>query len=151
MVDLVFKASESTVPQMEIYRYLYSRCKILLAFCWYQYFDNLNFLSGFYLSKTRGRSAFFRENYNLNTVIIYGIRWNFHWWWNRTFWTRLWPKICVQYFYLGSNRKKVYHFAWALILDKDCMKCKILHAMHWFESNKTNNDLCMQEYLLLLI
>ena len=33
-------------------------------------------------------------------------------------------KICVQYFYLGSNRKKVYHFAWALILDKDCISAK---------------------------
>ena len=24
-------------------------------------------------------------------------------------------QICVKYFYLGSNRKKIYHFAWALI------------------------------------
>ena len=73
MVDLVFKASESTVPQMEIYRYLYSRCKILLAFCWYQYFDDPNFLSEFNLSKTRGRSAIFRENNNLNEFITYGM------------------------------------------------------------------------------
>ena len=73
MVDLVFKASESTVPQMKIYRFLYSSCKILLAFRWYQYFDDLNFLSEFNLSKTRGRSAIFRENYNLNTVITYGM------------------------------------------------------------------------------
>ena len=73
MVDLVFKASESTVPQMGIYRYLYSRCKILLAFCWYQYFDDPNFLSEFNLSKTRGRSAIFRENNNLNEFITYGM------------------------------------------------------------------------------
>jgi len=73
MVDLVFKASESTVPQMKIYRFLYSSCKILLAFCWYQYFDDLNFLSEFNLSKTRGRSTFFRENNNLNEFITYGM------------------------------------------------------------------------------
>ena len=73
MVDLVFKASESTVPQMEIYRYLYSRCKILLAFCWYQYFDDPNFLSELNLSKTRGRSASFRRNNNLNEFITYGM------------------------------------------------------------------------------
>ena len=59
------------------------------------------------------------------------------------------PKICVQYFYQGSNRKKIYHFAWALILDNDCISAKF--CMHLFESNKNNYDLCMQEYLLLLI
>ena len=93
MVDLVLKALESTDAHIRDYWFLYSRCKILLAFCWYQYFDNLNFLSGFYLSKTRGRSAFFRENYNLNTIITYAMCWNSRSLWNQTFWKRWWPQV----------------------------------------------------------
>ena len=93
MVDLVLKALESTDAHIRDYWFLYSRCEILLAFCWYQYFDNLNFLSGFYLSKTRGRSAFFRENYNLNTLITYEMSWNSPSLSNQTFWKRWWPQV----------------------------------------------------------
>ena len=70
-------------------------CEILSAFCWYQNFDDLNFLSGFNLSKTRGRSAIFRENYNLNTVITYGMTWNFLSLVNQTFWKRWCPQIMI--------------------------------------------------------
>ena len=70
-------------------------CEILSAFCRYQNFDDLNFLSGFNLSKTRGRSAIFRENYNLNTVIAYGMTWNFLSLVNQTFWKRWWPQVMI--------------------------------------------------------
>ena len=33
-------------------------------------------------------------------------------------------QILIQYFYLGSNHKILYHFAWALILDNDCINAK---------------------------
>ena len=70
-------------------------CEILSAFCWHQNFDDLNLLSGFNLSKTRGRSAIFRKNYNLNTVITYGMTWNFLSLVNQTFWKRWWPQILI--------------------------------------------------------
>ena len=33
-------------------------------------------------------------------------------------------KICVQYFYIGSNRKTIHHFARALMLDNSCINAK---------------------------
>jgi len=68
------------------------RCRILSAGASYQYFENLTLLSVIYLSKTRYRSAFLREIYNLNTFITYEMSWNFHSWWNQTFRKRWWPQ-----------------------------------------------------------
>ena len=92
MNGLVLNASESTDTQIGNRWNNNVMCEILSAFSSYQYFQNLTLLSVINLSKTRRRSAFLREIYNLNTVLIYGISWNFHWWWIQTYWTRLWPQ-----------------------------------------------------------
>ena len=75
---LVLQVTETSDNHKENWWNLHVSCKILSAFHSYRYFKNLTLLSVIYSLKTRGRSAFFREIYNLSTFITYEMKWNFY-------------------------------------------------------------------------
>ena len=75
---LVLQVTETSDYDKKNWWNLHVSCKILSAYHSYRYFGNLTLLSVIYSFKTRGRSAFFREIYNLSTFITYEMRWNFY-------------------------------------------------------------------------